>query len=387
MQTMRPDPRWLLALVLAFVVAVPAAHAQQAGVVILRRGPVDGSLASRIETIVSGRRAVLPLKSLPQRSRSPEEIANEQRVKAIELALERSRKHEEVAAWSECVKESSDQLGPAIELLATSGRLDLLRELHVQIGSCMSLAGQQSDAMPHFRKAALLDEAPPKKGLHREEAELVHDAARSEVIGRARGPVRIITDPPGAEVWIDGRRIPGVTPLSTDVRLGQHFVTLRRFRHEPQTTQSLLQPKSTARYTLETARRDTLREQLGEVRSGARKVPGQELDLAKAIWAGADQLIVLQKPPGPSVAIRMSLLDASNGRRVRTQTIPIAADDDELRVSVCGVLGEKCPADSGINLHAIVWPLVAAVTIGGLVSLGFILDSQRETVFCPSGGC
>jgi hypothetical protein len=362
------------------------AHAQGSAVVIMRRGPVDDGLARRIETIVSGRRSVLPLKSLPAKSRSPEEIANEARVKAIALALERARKHEEVAAWNDCVKESGDQLGPATELLATSGKLDLLRDLHVQIGSCMSLAGQESDAMPHFRTASLLDESPPPMGMHREEAELARDQARDEILGRAKGPVRIETDPPGAEVWIDGRRVTGVTPLSVDVRLGQHFVTLRRFRHEPQTTQTMLQPESRVRFALEGARRDTLREQLGEVRAGVRKVAQRELELAKALWAGAAQLILLTKPPGPSVAIRVSLVDATSGRSVRGQTIPTAAEEEELRRGVCGVLGEECPEEAGINPH-LIWPFAVVAAIGTAIAIGFIIDSQRETVFCPMDGC
>lgn len=373
-------------VVLVVVLLSTAAHAESRSLVVVRRGPVDSGLAKRIETIVTGRRAVVPLLSLPARSRSPEELANEQRVKAIARALEGARKHEEVAAWSDCVKVCGDELGPATELLATSGKLDLLRDLHVQIGSCMSLAGQAADALPHFRKASLLDETPPAKGLHREEAELAHDSARAEILGRARGPVRIETDPPGASVWIDGRRVRGVTPLSVDVRLGEHFVTLRRFRHEPQTTQALLQPKSKVHFALESARRDTLREQLSEVGDGSRRVAAEELELAKALWAGADQLILLTKPPGPSVAIRVALIDAASGRSVRSQTIPTAADDEALRKGVCGVLGETCPDDSGINPH-LIWPFAVVAAIGAAIAIGFIVDSQRDTVFCPMGGC
>jgi hypothetical protein len=373
-------------LVAAIFCSPGVAHGQSSGVVVMRRGPVDSGLAGRIETIVSGRRSVLPLKSLPAESRSPEELANEERVKAIAIALGRAQKHEEVAAWDACVKESGDQLGPATELLATSGKLDLLRDLHVQIGSCMSLAGQLADAMPHFRKASLLDESPPPKGMHREEAELARDQARDEVVRREKGPVRIETDPPGAEVWIDGRRAKGVTPLSIDVRLGQHFVTLRRFRHEAQTTQTMMQPKSAVRFALEGARRDTLREQLGEIRAGARSVADDELDLAKALWAGADQIVLLSKPPGPSVAIRVSLVDAASGRSVRGQTIPTAAEDEELRRSVCGVLGEECPDEPGVNPH-LIWPFAVVAAIGTAIAIGFIVDSQRETVFCPMDGC
>lgn len=376
---------FVLAVLAASTVAGPA-RADGSPLVVIRRGPVDGGLAARVEAVVSGRRSVLPLKGLPSQSRSPEELANEQRVKAIALALERARRHEEVAAWSDCVKEAGDELGPATELLATSGKLDLLRDLHVQIGACMSLAGQRADALPHFRTASLLDEAAPQRGLHREEAELAHEDARREILGRARGPVRIETDPPGAEVWIDGRRTNGVTPLDVNVRLGTHFVTLRRFRHEPQTTQVLLQPKSRIRFALGAARRDTLREQLGDVHDGSLRVSPAELELATALWAGAPQLILLTKPPGPSLAIRVSLVDATSGRSVRTQTIATAASDETVQRGVCGVLGETCPSDGGVNPH-LIWPFAVVAAVGAAIAIGFIVDAQRDTVFCPVGGC
>lgn len=375
----------MLAVLAVWTGAAPA-RAETSPLVVIRRGPVDGGLAARIEAVVDGRRSVLPLKSLPAKGRSPEELANEQRVKAIALALDRARKHEEVAAWSACVKEAGDELGPATELLATSGKLDLLRDLHVQIGSCMSLAGQRADALPHFRTASLLDEAAPPRGFHREEAELAHEDARTEILARARGPVRIETEPPGAEVWIDGRRARGVTPLDVNVRLGTHFVTLRRFRHEPQTTQVLLQPKSKFRFQLGAARRDTLREQLGNVRDGGLRVSTSELELANALWAGAPQLILLTKPPGPSLAIRVSLVDATSGRSVRTQTIATAADDEVIERGVCGVLGETCPDESGVNPH-LIWPFAVVAAVGAAIAIGFIVDSQRDTVFCPIGGC
>jgi hypothetical protein len=138
--------------------------------------------------------------------------------------------------------------------------------------------------------------------------------------------------------------------------------------------------------TLENARRDTLRQQLGEVRAGKRKVPDVELELASALWAGAEQLLLLRKPPGPSTAIRVSLVDATDGRTVRTQTVPTSADDEELRTDVCAVLGEKCPAEGGVNPH-LIWPFAVVAAIGTAIAIGFILDSQRATVFCPMDGC
>jgi hypothetical protein len=376
-----------LAALLGVTLAGGPASAAEAEVVTMRAGRVDTALAVRIEAIVATRRTVLPLRAMPSGGASPEVVADEERQKAIAGALERARRHEEVAAFAECAREAGDELGTATEVLASSGKLDLLRDLHLQIGACMSLAGQPADAEPHFLTAALLDEAPAQTGVHREEAEAAYERARAQILARARGPVRIDSDPRGAEVWIDGKKVPGVTPLTLDVRLGTHFVTLRRFRHDAETNQALLQPGSKLRFVLAGAHRDTLREQLGAVAEGELKVPASELRLAQALWSGADELFLLARPRGPAAAIRVSLLDAETGRRIRSDTLPASADDDTLRRRVCAVLGEQCdPPAEGVSPH-LIWPFAVAAAIGAAIVIGFVVDGQRETVFCPSGGC
>jgi len=225
---------WTLGPAAALLLCGQLAQGAGPSVVVIGEGDVDRGMVDRITDIIRSRRSLMPLRPWPPEVGSPEQLANEERIKAIARALNRARKHEEVAAWDDCAKEAGNQLGVATELLATSGKLELLRALHIQIGVCMSLGAQGANAQPHFELATLLDESPPTQGLHREEAELAHHQARAEVLGRTRGPVRIETDPPGAEVWVDGQRVTGVTPVDVSVRLGNHFVTLRRFRHEPE---------------------------------------------------------------------------------------------------------------------------------------------------------
>jgi len=358
--------------------------------VVVRQG-VEGALADRIERAVRKKRTVLPMRPFPSLTQSPVDVANTERVRAIAAAIERARRHEEVADWNACAKEAGDKLGLATEVLTTSNRLDMLRDLHLQIGACMSLSGEAENALPHFHKATLLDETPPPKGRHREEAELVHERARSEVLARLRGPVRIETDPAGAEVWIDGNKASGVTPLDVDVRLGTHFITLRRFRFEPETRAMLVQPRSTVRFVLGEARRDTLRQQLGEVNAGRRKPPPDELQLARAVWSKASQVLMLSKPAGPTAAgvLRVTLRDARSGRDVRGNSFGEAVTDDELQTRMCALLAQPCPVNEGVATW--VWVVVgvatAAAVAGAAISIGFYADSQRETVFCPPGGC
>lgn len=376
-------------LIVAMVVAAPcSASADPGRVVVVTEEGVDPGLAKRISKEIRKHRAVLPLQPLPPRTQSPQEVANADRVTAVSRALERARRHEEVAAWDACTKEAGDRLGDATEVLATSGELALLRDLHLQIGACLSLSATPDDAQPHFRKATLLDERAPAKGQHRQEAEVALERARAEVLARQRGLVRIESDPPGAEVWIDGVRATGQTPLEASVRLGTHFVTLRRFRYEPETTQALMQPGSALRIVLATAQRDTLRRQLAEVRSGTRRAPVGELALARAALSGAEELILLQPATGPrrTASARIQVVEPESGTRVRRELVDAAADDETLHATVCTALAAVCPEDEG-GIPWYVWPIVGAALTGGSVALGYYLDSRRTTAFCPAGGC
>ncbi len=354
-------------------------------ITIFENTDIDSSTAKRIKVVLADRRSVRALRPLPTKTQSPEELANQERVRAIALALKRAEKHEEFAKWDACAKEAGDKLGDATELLATSGKLDLLRDLHVQIGVCMSLIPQPDNAKPHFRTAVLLDETPPQKGLHREEAERAHSEARDEVLKRIRGPIRIETVPAGAEVWLDGRKISGRSPIDVKVRLGSHFLTLRRFRFESQTNHTLLHPGAKIRLVLSSARTATLRQQLSEVGTGTRKVPIDELRAARSLWSKAPQLVLLSKPIGPAASVRISLIDANTTKELKSVVVPVSADDESLRSAVCGLLGEQCEPPGGIPWY--VWPIAGAAAIGAGVTIGFMVDAARDSQFCPRTGC
>lgn len=369
-----------------------ASHAAAAGppVFVHTEEGVDALTHKRIRDIIAQRRAVreeLPLPSntntntkTAKTTLSPEQAAMEERTAAIRLALERALRLESEASWDDCVREAAGALGDAVVVLSKVGNLALLRDLHLQIGSCLTLSNRASDAAPHFVAAALLDESPIKLGLRREEAENAQAAARTEVMSRLRGQVKIESEPPGAEVWIDGQKAEGRTPLSAEVRLGDHYLTLRRFRYEPHTERTVLQPGGTLRVVLDSARRETLREQLAEsFRPSAR-----EDVLSRAVWSRAEQVVLLSK--GERGAVRVSLLDAAAGTEVRAGNVRPGDEDAALRRSVCGVLGETCEVKSG-GIPWYVWPIAGVAVIGGVLSAALIADANREYRFCPSAGC
>jgi PEGA domain len=345
-------------------------------------GAVEAARLRAVREAVAHYRSVIDPAPLPaQGTASPEQVAVEQRAQAVRLALERARKRESEALWDDCVREAAGVMSDAIEVMAATGDLALLRELHLQTGVCMSLANQAPGARTHFLAAALFDESPPPAGLHREEAEVLQAESRKEVLSRPRGSVRIVTDPPGARVLIDGREMPGTTPLEADIRLGDHFVTIRRFRFEPNTEQRLLQPFGLVRVSLEPARRTTLAEQLAAVQAP----PRDELELALAQWSRAEQLIVATPQQPASSGYKLSLVETGTGKSVRTTAVSASADGAAVRRSVCEVLGESCEVSRGIPWY--VWPLAGAVVVGGVVTTGVILENNRDTRFCPPAGC
>jgi PEGA domain len=371
------------ASVLASACALAAAPALAAGppVVVSPAPGADAALVRRVRDVVGSRRAIRDELALPPADAiSADQAVMTERAASIRLALGRAHHAETEAAWDACVHEAADALPAAIEVLSKVNDLLLLRDLHAQIGACLTLAGSAASARPHFVSAALLDEAEPRLGLHREEAEKVQAEARAEVLSRGRGTVRIETTPPGAEVWIDGRKAAGLTPLMVDVRLGDHYVTTRRFRFEAHTERAVLQPSGLVRVVLDPAGRGTLRDQLAAVAAGAGAAPSDdELRLARAVWSRAEQVVDVE-PRGPA-SCRVQVLDAITGQALKGAQIARADDDDAVRRAVCEALGETCE----IKPHGVpwyVWPIAGAALVGGVVSAVVVVNSNRSYRYC-----
>lgn len=186
------------------------------------------------------------------------------------------------------------------------------------------------------------------------------------------------------EVWIDGRKAAGTTPLAVDVRLGDHFITARRFRFEPHTERTVLQPSGVVRLPLDPARRETLREQLSAVVAGAVTPPSEaELRLARAVWSRAEQAVIVE-PHGGSARVR--IVDAVSGQALGEASVSKSDDDATLRKRVCNALGETCEVPArGVPWY--VWPLGGAVLVSAAVTVGVVASSNRSLRICPSGGC
>lgn len=321
----------------------------------------------------------------------PEEAGIREGIAHVEATLAKAKELASEASWADCVREAGGALGVATDVLARSGKYEMLRDLHLQIGVCLTLDDRKVTAGPHFTTATLLDEAQPEKGLFRKEAEDALDEIRGDVLQRERGKVKITSAPAGAEVFVDGRAV-GKTPLEVEVRAGDHFLTARRFRFEPSTEIRFLQPTSDVHLDLDPARRATLGDQLaalsetGVGRADPSPPSPFERALGRAAWSRAEELVRIEPVGASATAVRLSLWESATGRRIKERVAMDPADDDRLRDDVCALLGEKCPELNG-GPPWYIWPIIGSALLATGITVGFVVDAERNVRLCPTGGC
>ncbi len=356
-----------------------------------RRAVLDA--AAKLRTLVE------PL-PLPELASSAERSGREDFMRA---SLERARVAAAEADWPACVKEAGDGLSESDRAIEDGAPASLLRELHLQIGVCLVQARVDTksgegvaSARPHFERATLLSEESIPSGLFRSEAEALLAEVRTDVLARASGSVLIESDPPGATVTLDGRLLEGVTPLTVEVRLGEHLVGLRRARFEPTTLVRFLQPSATVRVELDPLRRSALGQELaaaaaaealsGEPAKGAASA-AWERQIALAAWSRADELLVAEPLAAPRVGVALRLYGASDGVLVRESVVADAADADAVGLATCKLLGGPCDESGSIDVPWYVWPLAGLAIAGGVVTGVVLAQSSRDIVLCPSTGC
>lgn len=363
-----------------------AASAQETPLAVRLDDGVSPSQGLEVKEHAKEMRPLVLLTSPKSAGVSPREVAKTELRRALGDNLARARERAGEADFAGCVEHAGRALGSSDSIIGELGAFDLLRDLHVEIGACLALDGRKESALVHFTSATLLDETAPQAGRYRSEAEQLREVARQAVLSRSEGVVHITTDPPGARVMIDGREMAGVTPLDASVRLGDHFVTVRRFRFEPVTELRFLQPTASLEVSLEPARRSTLGEQLARLAEAGSEQPSRlERSLAEASFSRAEQLLVAA-PMFPSKnGLRLTLYDAASGATLRNKTVADASDDTLLHTAMCGVLGESCEESKGIPWY--VWPIAGVALTGGVISIVLVANASRDVELCPAAGC
>lgn len=119
---------------------------------------------------------------------------------------------------------------PSAETVALLAELNLLRGL-------VRIAGQEADrAVEAF---ALVYRLTPERrgldpGVHRPQVVTLYGRAVDAVEQAPRGRLRVVTEPPGTVVWIDGRPA-GEAPLEVELGAGEHYVVATLPGHAPRT--------------------------------------------------------------------------------------------------------------------------------------------------------
>ncbi|MGY6587985.1 MAG: protein kinase domain-containing protein [Wenzhouxiangella sp.] len=118
---------------------------------------------------------------------------------------------------------------------------------------------------------------------------------------RGSGRVTVITDPPGAEIWIGGRPMGGTTPLTlSDLRSGDQSLDIRLPRYRTETHQVEILPGETARLDI-TLEGGDLHEWEGRWLTGDEVIP-YLLEAAEADLAATR----LRRPDGENAYERFS---------------------------------------------------------------------------------
>jgi hypothetical protein len=147
------------------------------------------------------------------------------------------------------------------------------------VGRCR--AGQQRECDERIRGVVAFRESLEYDEVrYGPEARDVFDRARARALSGARGTLVVETDPPGAEVYIDGRSY-GPSPVSAEgLLVGQHYVTVKELGYEkliaradvrsgrPVRASYQLEPNVRSRLVVSEQAQASLRGELGEPRAG-----------------------------------------------------------------------------------------------------------------------
>jgi hypothetical protein len=265
---------------------------------------------SRLDAAGAVARIDEPARALLEAGAVAPEVLARRGVEHARSLLGDARKSPDAAAGLALVGEAE------AELLAVATRPDVvvaLADVAITLGEASVDRGDESAAAERFLLAVRLvpGRTTLDPGLYRPsivkryvKAVKLH-AKKTPKARRAR--LDVTTEPPGAEVWIDGRSA-GVTPLALDeIDVGDHYITLTIDGRAARGARVALSAPGTAlAYDLGAAHAsaslETLRERLAA--GGAGDAAWLESALALAGAIGASTLVVVRGTgPGDAVAV------------------------------------------------------------------------------------
>jgi PEGA domain len=223
--------------------------------------------------------------------------------------------------------------------------------------------------------------------------------AQAAAVEARRARLDVVTDPAGAEVWIDGRRA-GTSPLSATLEAGPHYVGAVAEGNAPRLERPVLRAGQDSRLSLllsrsppeeraQKARADLLAGRLGWDRGPAALAAAASLDLVVLVRDGGD---------GPEAAVYDARAGALGvfmpAAPVEPVLVALATALAAPPAPVASLVGGKgrerdAPPPAAAPWYRSWWLAPPLLAVGAAVALGtlWIIDRERTTTYAINRWC
>jgi tetratricopeptide (TPR) repeat protein len=350
------------------VVGSPSAGLERAlerGLAVRRLRPVrPGALEGRQGAFVAQRKALV--ERVEARRRQAEDLFHKVKPGEAEQLL-------------------AEEITRSSEGLVHAGRFDLLQELHLWRGICLSKSGETDRAREAFGQAVLLDQRPLDTARFPPAVTAAH-AREIEALSRLpRGTLRVVVSPAGARVKVNGRT---VDPRGVQLPIGRHWMVVEAVGYMPAVRRVEIGTRPTAlRVALEPAPPSLVAHQLSALRARGALDPTRPF--VAALLARLERideaLVVTEQRSGDRVQLALTRVQATDGAVVGRFTDNTASA--QLKASVDrGLLRlwplpspPVVPPSTPVYKRWWFWTIVGTLVVGGTVGavLGATLGGER----------
>jgi tetratricopeptide (TPR) repeat protein len=357
----REAPRRLL------VVGSPSAGLERAlerGLAVRRLRPVrPGALEGRQGAFVARRKALV--EQVEARRRQAEDLFHKVKPGEAEQLL-------------------AAEITRSSEGLVHAGRFDLLQELHLWRGICLSKSGETDRAREAFGQAVLLDQRPLDPARFPPAVTAAHAREIEALFRLPRGTLRVVVSPAGARVKVNGRT---VDPRGVQLPIGRHWVVVEALGYMPAARRVEIGTRPTAlQVALEPAPPSLVAHQLSALRARGALDPTRPP--AAALLARLERideaLVVTEQRSGDRVRLALCRVRAADGAVVdrfseATTAAGLVASVDRGLLKLWPPPPRPPPPSTPVYKRWWFWTIVGTLVVGGTVGavLGATLGGER----------
>lgn len=228
---------------------------------------------------------------------------------------------------------------------------------------------------------------------------------RAAVEKLARGSLNIETEPPGAQVYVDGRFV-GVSPtVALGLTVGDHFVTLKKSGFIRAGGRAEVSQHEQRSYTQALTRSEKyllLQQAIAQARTqlGAAKVPTPVADAGRVLFVRQIIFAELRPLPGRLLDVRAYLYDLRSGLRLNQVQLQLASRDQRAVATLARLLYANVRYDGTIEappeappprraakapLHRRWWFWTAVGAGAAAVATAIAIPLAAPSGGCPAG--